>query len=156
MILRCWKILREGKKIARARLRNPRVEKLENPGEKGTRTSFLVWIPSREGLLLLHTNFNILLRDGVPRGLDPLGHGGLRDGEQPTWPRFAGRGRTSKQCGNTSYGASLYWAIGVGPDKKMELSLAYSACPPPLPTWPENLPYRGKFTLVKNLCDRGT
>ena len=29
----------------------------------------------------------------------------------------------NKQGGKTSYGASLHWAIGVGPDKKLELSL---------------------------------
>ena len=28
-----------------------------------------------------------------------------------------------KQGGKTSYGALLHWAIGVGPDKKLELSL---------------------------------
>ena len=41
-------------------------------------------------------------------------------------------------------------------DQTRRWNSPYSACPPPLPTWPENLPYRGKFTLVKNLCDRGT
>ena len=29
----------------------------------------------------------------------------------------------NKQGGKTSYGALLLWAIGVGPDKKLELSL---------------------------------